>query len=278
MPDDADLDDARERYAAAITREMWVTDPRIERAFASIPREAFLAPPPWTIFPPGGAFKRPTTDPRELYEDVLVVLDPARGVNNGQPSLHAAWLAAVDPKPGDTAIHIGAGTGYYTAMLAMLVLPGGQVHAYEIDPMLAELAQRHLGAFEHVTVHGESALGSALPEADLLYVNAAVMAPDAVWLRALRPGGRLIFPWQPSGPGGVTLLVRRGEGGFSATPRMQVGFIPCEGGAARGRAERLSPDATERTRSLWFIETRTPDETATAVYDEVWFSSDETAG
>ena len=270
----AEIDEARARYAESITRAAWATDPRIERAFATIPREGFLPPPPWTVFPPGGFFKTPTSDPKELYDDVLVVLDARRGVNNGQPSLHAAWLGAVDPRPGETAVHIGAGSGYYTAILAMLVVPLGFVHAYEIDPALAEIAKRNLACLDHVAMHAESALGRPLPEADVVYVNAGLPAPDAAWLHALRPGGRLIFPWQPSGPGGVTLLVTRTPGGFVAKPTLSAGFVACEGAGGDPRSSPPVPaDAIERTRSVWLKQERAPDETATAVYDEVWFSS-----
>jgi protein-L-isoaspartate(D-aspartate) O-methyltransferase len=270
----AAIDEARARYAETITRAAWATDPRIERAFAMIPREGFLRPPPWTVFPPGGFFKKPTSDPKDLYDDVLVVLDAKRGVNNGQPSLHAAWIGAIDPRPGETVVHVGAGSGYYTAILAVLVLPGGEVHAYEIDPPLAEVAARNLTCLDHVAVHGETAIGHPLPDADVVYVNAGVAAPDPTWLRALKPGGRLIFPWQPSGPGGVTLVVRRATGGFAAKPTLSVGFVTCEGAVHRDGVARPSADAVERTRSLWLTAERPPDRSATAVYDEVWFSSE----
>ena len=270
----AAVDEARARYAESIARAAWVTDPRIERAFAMIPREGFLPPPPWTVFPPGGFFKRPTSDPKELYDDVLVVLDARRGVNNGQPSLHAAWMGAVDPRPGETVVHVGAGSGYYTAILGVLVLPGGAVQAYEIEPQLAQLAARNLACLDHVAVHGESALGQALPAADVVYVNAGVAAPDPGWLRALKPGGRLIFPWQPSGPGGVTLVVRREARGFAAKPTLSVGFIGCEGAPPLARKARPSPDAVEGTRSIWLTADRAPDGSATAVYDELWFSAE----
>lgn len=272
------LDEQRERYAAKITRSSWITDPRIERAFAAIPREAFLPPPPWTVFPPGGWPKSPTSDPAELYDDVLVVLDSHRGVNNGQPSLHAAWLAAVDPQPGETAIHVGAGTGYYTAVLAMLVLPDGHVYAYEIDTVLAAMAKRHLELFEHVIVRSASAIGADLPEADVIYVNAGLAAPDPAWLKALRPEGRLIFPWQPfgRGGGGVAMLVTRAQGGFRARATMQVGFIECEGAESGDMSgSQMDFAAVERTHSVWLAHERPPDGMATAVYDKVWFSSEE---
>lgn len=273
----ATLDELRDKYAGEITRAGWVTDPRIERAFATIPREGFLPPPPWTIFPPGGDVRTPTINPADLYDDVLVVLDRGRGVNNGQPSLHAAWLAAVDPAHGDTAVHIGAGTGYYTAILAMLVLPGGRVVAYEVHEALAALARNHLEPFDHAELRSESAFGVELPPADVIYVNAGAAAPDPGWLRALKPGGRLIFPWQPRRPSGVALLVTREPGGFSAKPIMAVGFVPCVGDEPRPSRHAPASDDVERTRSVWLDTEREPDDTATAVYEGVWFSS-ETVG
>ena len=39
-------------------------------------------------------------------------------LNNGEPSLHATSMAAADPAASETVVHIGAGTGYYTAILA----------------------------------------------------------------------------------------------------------------------------------------------------------------
>ncbi len=270
------LQESRRRYAAAICREAGVTSPTVKRAFATVPRESFLTPPPWTIFSPGGMMEASTSDPVDLYQDVLVVLDRSRGINNGQPSLHAAWLAAVAPGSGDGALQIGAGTGYYTALLAELVGPKGGVEAYEIEEELAALAMDHLAAFPQVNLQARSGIGPAMPEADVIYVNAGLSAPDPTWLRALRPGGRLIFPWQPSeGRAGVAMLVTRLAGGFSALPIMPVRFIPCLGIHARaGSAERTSEDAIWRTKSVWLSGERMPDATATSVDEAVWFSSE----
>ena len=55
-------------------------------------------------------------------------------------------------EPGETVIHIGAGGGYYTAALSMLVEPGGKVFAYEIDARLAEMARRNLAPYGNVTL------------------------------------------------------------------------------------------------------------------------------
>lgn len=133
------IETVRRRYAGEILRLAGVDNPRIEAAFATVPREAFLPGPPWRLARLGLLWG--TADVFDLYDDVLVVIDRARGINNGEPALHAAWLAAVDPQPGETAIHVGAGTGYYTAILATLVQPGGKVEAYEYEADLAEIAR-----------------------------------------------------------------------------------------------------------------------------------------
>lgn len=278
MVGDEALAARRRRYAAQIAawgRGFGFDDPRVEAAFAAVPREACLTPPPWRVFAPGGLFEETTSDPAKLYEDVLVVLDGARGINNGQPSLHAAWMMAISPQAGETAVHIGAGSGYYTAILAELVEGTGRVEAYEIERHLAERARRNLRPWPQVQVHARSAL-DGIPPADVVYASAAAAAPPAAWLEALAPGGRLIFPWQPSGRHGVTLRVERTGSGFSARAAFGVSFIPCAGLPA-GAVSRLPAVDLARTRSIWLRADREPDDTALAVYDDLWCSSAEVA-
>ena len=277
MERSARLEERRRLYAETILRTANVDHPRVARAFATIPREDFLPPGPWTLISGGVATTTPDADPVHLYEDVLVALDRAKGINNGEPALHAAWLALVDPQAGETALHVGTGTGYYTAMLAALVSPGGRVEAYEIHEGLAAEAARNLSSFAHVAVHAGSALARPLPPADVIYVNAAVAAPDAEWLRALAPRGRMIFPWQSLSNWGHTVLVTRRSGGYAARIGMSVGFITCEGQQRLAPKGRLTDSDIVATRSLWLSAEHAPDETATAVFDQVWFSSREIA-
>jgi protein-L-isoaspartate(D-aspartate) O-methyltransferase len=278
MSERRDLSEMRRRYAAEIGRLANVTHPRVEEVFASVPREDFLPPGPWTTISGGLVDRSSTAHPRHIYQNVLVSLDRKKGINNGEPALHFAWLATVDPKPGDTVLHVGTGMGYYTAMLARLVEPGGRVEAFEVEEHLAEAAARNLSAYPNVAVHCASAFGRELPHADLIYVNAGVLAPDSHWLEALRPGGRLIFPWQPTKYWGHTILVTRRGRAFSAIPTTSVGFIPCTGETTR-KNERSYPGEGEiaGTRSVWLNRERAPDDSATAVYDAVWFSRDEVA-
>jgi len=266
----------RLRYAEQIARLTDLRDGRIERAFAAVPRESFLPPPPWTIISTGIALQ--THDVASLYDNVLVAIDRERGINNGEPALHAAWLDAVAPQSGETVIHVGAGMGYYTAILARLVEPGGHVEAYEYEADLAARAARNLSDHPNVHVHAGSAFGRPLQPADVIYVNAGVAAPDAEWLKALKPGGRLIFPWQPGKDWGPTILVERRPKGFSATPLMTVGFISCSGATAKTSAKHRPIESNlSAVQSVWLTSDRMPDESAVAVYDEVWLSSDRLA-
>jgi protein-L-isoaspartate(D-aspartate) O-methyltransferase len=266
--------DLRARYAERIMRLAETDHPRVRDAFSRIPREAFLPPPPWTTISAGVA--NTTSDLRDIYDNVLVALDRKHGINNGEPALHAAWLALVDPQPGEHVVHVGAGSGYYTAILALLVAPDGRVDAFEVHEGLAADAARNLGPHRSITVHAETAFDRPLPPADLVYVNAGVFAPDPEWMWALRPGGRLIFPWQPVSSWGPAILVTRRRAGFSARPAMQVGFITCSG-QGKGRVGEMKRSDVEAIRSVWLREDREPDETAIAIYDALWFSSDEVA-
>ena len=237
----ADLAKVRRHYAEMMTAPLPGADPRIRDAFAKIPREDFLGPPPWTV---RGAFRPLTaTDPSVLYHDGLVALDVKKGINNGSPSLHALMLQRLGVQPGQTVLHVGAGGGYYTAMLAELTGPTGQVTAIEFDPALAKAAKAHLRPWPWVRViHGD---GAAFPTAPTgrIYVNFALADPAPAWLDQLAPDGRLLFPLgapYPDAAGverhhsarGALLLVMRTPAGFAAEFDVPVAFVFAEGPTA----------------------------------------------
>jgi protein-L-isoaspartate(D-aspartate) O-methyltransferase len=119
------------------------------------------------------------------------------------------------------------------------------VHAYEIEPELAQRAADALADRPNVEVHARSAFAESLPPADILYVNAGASHPPVEWLAALRPGGRLIFPLTADDGGGVMLLVELPESKAPwrhARARVvaHVQFIGCSGARDAAQAERLS--------------------------------------
>jgi protein-L-isoaspartate(D-aspartate) O-methyltransferase len=156
--------------------------------------------------------------------------------------LHAS--AQLDYKAGETAIHIGAGTGYYTAVLSNLVRPTGRVIAYEIDTEIASRATANLASIPSITVSARSGAQAPLPICDLCYVSAGATMPLELWRDALRPGGRLLFPLTPDGPdrspgaGGMLLITRTATEKFNARFIMPVMFIPCVGARDEDIARR----------------------------------------
>jgi protein-L-isoaspartate(D-aspartate) O-methyltransferase len=230
----------RAEYAHDVSRRYGPPDPAVEAAFAKVPREAFLLPPPWRIGEGSPTHKRrwsKTSDPAKLYQDFLVSLNQEKGINNGQPSLHALCIAALRLSQTDHVLHIGTGTGYYTAIIAELA---GSVDGYEVEPDLASRAAENLRPYPNVAIHAECATERALPDADAIYVSAGASRPDPFWLDALRDGGRLLFPLTGDRDWGGILLVERMGNGFAARFVSDCGFIPCAGARDRRTAARLT--------------------------------------
>ena len=137
-------------YARQMLAILGVDNPAIEAAYAAVPREAFLGPPPWTASSPfGGIRPLPGADPVILYQDLVIGLDPAHGVNN-PPG--AARQAHRGPRPEARRAHRPAGAGYYSAILAELVGPSGRVTAVEFDAALAERAESFFSGRTNVRV------------------------------------------------------------------------------------------------------------------------------
>ena len=265
----------RAHYARVVATKAGARDTAVEHAFAAVPREAFLGPAPWWIPADAPWWRRsashdyvqtPDDDPAFVYADHLIALDPARGINNGEPSLHALCLHALALQPGETVLQVGAGTGYYTAILAHLVGPSGRVHGFEIDPDLAARAAANLGAWPNVVVHAQSGAADGLPKANAVYVNAGITQPSLTWLDALRPGGRLLFPLQPEGGyGGMLLITKPETGGLTWPARFvsRAAFIACQArqddAAGRELAHAFAGGGWDKVRSFW-LDGR-PDET-----------------
>ncbi len=168
-----DLATHRAFYADLVAAAAKGRDARVVSAFREVPRERFLGPGPWRIFTvDGGYTSTPDDDPVFVYQDTLVALDEARGINNGLPSLHANCLNAVLPRAGETVIHVGGGSGYYSAILAHLVGKDGSVEAFEVEPELAARCTRNLADRPNVEVRERSALSPPLDPADVIYVCA----------------------------------------------------------------------------------------------------------
>jgi len=195
MDREQELGFVRRAYAREIMATAGVSDPRVETAFAEVRREDFLGPGPWLFVGSLGDYiPTASADPAFLYLDRVVGILPERHLNNGQPSLHAKLIAEASLQAGEHVVHIGAGTGYYTAIMAHLVGPSGKVTGIELDPGLAERARDNLSSYPDVDVVCGNGAVVPFETADVIYVNAGATRPVDAWLDRLSEGGRLILP------------------------------------------------------------------------------------
>src|SRR5256714_15432328 len=215
-----ELDDMRRFYAEEIRAVSNVQTEALAEAFARVRREDFLGPGPWQIATPGswqvlaqgsssgasGGYRTtPDADPRHLYHNVVVAIDAARRLNNGQPSALASWLDALELRRGERVTHVGCGVGYYTALIAEAVGPEGPGAGGGLGSGLAPRGGANLAHLPNVEVvcadGGEYDAGPS----GAVFVNAGGTHPRAMWLDSLSQGGRLILP--------LTVARSRGGGG-----------------------------------------------------------------
>ena len=232
----------RAAYAKQILAAARIMDnARLEAALSATRREDFLGPGPWWILRWFRDYvTTPDADPVYLYTDDLVGILPERHLNNGQPSLHAHLIHQASPAAGEHVVHIGTGSGYYTAILAHLVGPSGRVTGIEYEPELAARAKTNFAAYPNVNIiEGDGALVS-FDEADVIYVNAGCTRPAESWLDRLAEGGRLILPMtsdqgfgaksleRMASAGAVFRIERRGKD-YLAYWISPVAIFPCAG-------------------------------------------------
>jgi len=227
-----DLEHYRRFFAEEIEAVAKLQTPGLVEALATVPREQFLRPGPWTVladndFMPGAASRTRATadaDPRRVYHNIVVAIDPARQLFNGQPSTLTAWIDALGLGPGARVLHVGSGLGYYTAILAHAAGSSGRVLAYEVDETLATEARQNLAFMPWVEVRHGDASQSTAETFDAILVNAGVTHPLDVWLDALAPRGRIVLPLTGTmpamgshiGKGLVWLLKKEDAGDFAA--------------------------------------------------------------
>jgi len=243
MDRETELSIIRRAYAKQILAAAGVQDARLEDAYATVRREHFLGAGPWPFFRWFSKYvPSPDDDPVYLYTDDLVGIVPERMINNGQPSLHAALIGKATVHEGEHVVHVGAGVGYYTAILAHLAGPTGRVTGIEIEATLAARARSNFDGVDTVEIiEGD---GAAVPfaTANLIYVNAGATHPAPAWLDKLAEDGRLILPLTVNLPpsvakqlpspirAGAVFRIERKADEYFAKWISPVAIFPCVGG------------------------------------------------
>jgi protein-L-isoaspartate(D-aspartate) O-methyltransferase len=211
-------------YAKAIC--MWnnVTSRSIRKAFGKIPREQFEGEAPWNILD-GFGYWAPNfykeTKLSNIYKNVHIAKKEAKLLNNGIPSTQADWINAVHLQKNEKILHIGCGSGYYTAILCELVGKNGEVTFYDQDAELGELAVNNLRNIPQANFSINPDILFCTKTFDVIYINSGSPCIHQHWLNSLNENGRLLVSltasyWGFKVPYGETILITRKGSSFHA--------------------------------------------------------------
>ena len=232
------LDDCRRFYAEEVQLAAGLEPGPLTEAFARVPRERFVGPGPWLIgtadIGSGSSVRYITTqddDPRRIYHNVVIAMDRSLDLTNGQPGTLARYIHALDLKPGASVFHLGAGAGYFTAIMAEMVRNSGRIIASEVHAELAKRAQENLSDRANVTLHAGDGASLDPGVCDAMLINAGVTHALPIWLDRLAPGGHLVLPLtipmaQNLGKG-VMVRITRHPAGYSAEIITFVAIYSC---------------------------------------------------
>ncbi len=217
MSDATDYALARNKMVDGQIRPVRVSDPRIIEAMRTLPRELFVPPA-----------LRPVA-----YIDTPLDLGGGRAML--EPRVLARLIQLAEPRRGERALVIGAGTGYGATLLAML---GLAVTALEQDERLIEIAHAATRA-THAAIDvrtGPLAAGldGVAPFPVVLIEGGVELIPLPVDRLVATGHGRLVTVMIAEGTGQGVLAehsgaVLRPRPHFDAAARVLPGFAKPEG-------------------------------------------------
>jgi protein-L-isoaspartate(D-aspartate) O-methyltransferase len=200
-----------------------VKDLAVLHAFDQVPRHLFV----------------PERFRARAYADEAFPL--GHGQTISKPSTHALYLQTLELQGDERVLEIGTGSGYQTALLAMLA-----EHVYSIErvPKLAEAARAKIESLGITNVAVRSSDGTygwrAYSPFDAILVTAGASQVPEPLLEQLRPGGRMLIPIGDSESQQLHRIVKTAEGALEDEVIAQVRFVPLRGlggqdeGARRG--------------------------------------------
>ncbi len=150
------------------------------------------------------------------------------GQTISQPYIVALMTDLLDPKPTDTVLEVGTGSGYQAAVLAELV---AKVYTIEIVEALGLRAGQVLGelGYRNVEVRVGDGYGGwpAAAPFDAIIVTAAPAAVPQPLIDQLKPGGRMVIPvGAPSDVQHLLLVEKQSDGRATTRRTLPVRFVP----------------------------------------------------
>ena len=168
-----DIQFARRQMIDQQVRAWDVLDLRVLDALQQVPREEFVP---------------------AAYRE-LAFADTAVPIGHGQfmlaPKVEGRILQALEIQPGEDALEVGTGTGFFAACLGRLARRVRSIDLFDDFVESARERYRRVGV-HNVTTQTLDAMQLEEPEAwDVIALTAALPVYDARFERALKVGGRL---------------------------------------------------------------------------------------
>ncbi len=189
-----------------------IRDLGVLRAISEIPRHKFV----------------PESVRHQAYDDVALPIGAGQTIS--QPWVQAKYLESLSLKGHEAVLEVGTGSGYQTALLAVLA---ERVFTVDRVASLAERARSVLNGFgfRNITVLvGDGTLGwrSCAPY-DAVLVSAASPSVPRPLLEQLAPNGRLVIPLGDREMQVLTVIERRPDDTYHSTSLGDVRFVPLIG-------------------------------------------------
>jgi len=169
--------DERSAMVERQIRARGISNSRVLEAMREIPRHIFI-PHPYDT---------------SAYEDNPLPIGSSQTIS--QPYIVAQMTELLDPEPGDNLLEIGSGSGYQTAILAVLSY---HVTSIERIPSVADLARKNLAAINIKNVRilvGDGTRGYPVDAPyDGILITAATPDIPQPLIDQLAIGGRLVAP------------------------------------------------------------------------------------
>jgi protein-L-isoaspartate(D-aspartate) O-methyltransferase len=179
-------------------RRRGIIDERVLAAMAAVPRELFV------------------TDrlARRAYADSALPIGEDQTIS--QPWVVAAICQALELTGDERVLEIGTGSGYSTAILALLAAEVISVERFaglasEARERLAALAAELPGRVEVRVADGTLGAPDRAPF-EAIAVHASAPAPPPSLVEQLAPGGRLVLPLAEPGVDMLTVLTATPDG------------------------------------------------------------------
>ena len=217
-----------------------VRDSRVLDALRTVPREAFV----------------PERLAELAYDDTPLPIGEEQTIS--QPYVVALMAEALEIRPGDRVLEIGAGSGYAAAVLSLIA---HKVFAVERHEPLVQEAQARLARLGYANVHilhGDGTLGwpEHAPYDGIVVAAGGPEVPQAL-LAQLAEDGRLVIPIGPDVRSQNLVRVRhRPDGSYVREDLGGVRFVPLigaqgwreEGGSLQVRRWREGVAGEERAK------------------------------